>query len=225
MKVLILTTGLNQLDESLDTREFETIELSNAIIPWSIYNITDSNSVITYVTDKRDRETSKHFYLPKGYYTVESLNKEIKRMIRTKGDDGSKFNLEYNQETGYAKLTVDDPYVFYPRRIGDLIGFDPNFSFTGQSMGREPCKMIPYSRLFITCNLVSSVIHNGRAKNILAVLPVKADELGALMIYNTPFPCIPVDQYDYTSIEIDIVDDKGVSIPLKESSTFVLTLK
>ena len=148
--------------------------------------------------------------------------------MKKQGANPNNINFDYNLETGHVVLTVKKPYMVTLRELGELLGFPHHTLYIeGEHISHFPCRMSIYTTLYITCSLVSreNSINKGHPSSLLAVLPVKANEFGTLMIYNTPFPCIPINQYDYTSIKIDIVDYKGVSITLKESSTFVLTLK
>ena len=230
-RVLIITQKETKLENSLDTTQFESVRLSRAIIPWTIFNICRDlkNTIFQYVTDDENQEgNTKVIYLKEGYYSVEDINDVIHKEMRKQGTNPANINFEYDPKTGHVMLTVKKPYMVYLRELGELLGFPHHTLYIeGEYISHFPCRMSIYTTLYITCSLVSreNILNDGKSSNLLAVLPLTSNEFGKIMYFEKPFPRIPIHQYEHTAIKMDIVDRLGFPIPLKEAATFVLTLK
>ena len=158
-RVLIINQKETNLENSLDTTQFESVRLSRAIIPWTLFNIRNDlkNTIFQYCTDREKRqETIKAIFLKEGYYSVEGINDAIHKEMRKQGANPANINFEYNPKTGHVVLTVKKPYMITLRELGELLGFPHHTHYIeGEYISHFPCRMSIYTTLYITCSLVS----------------------------------------------------------------------
>ena len=172
-----------QLDEPISvpaTAKTCTLEVNNASVWWTVPNISvDLNNNMFYFNDGT---ADKSFEIPKGLYSVASLNTLFARELANLGYDGDLISVSGDDSTQRAILTFKTTGVSVdftqPDTPREILGFDSRVvgpsTVSGESFEGDTIAKFNSVNSFL---LHSSIINGGipvndRGENIITKIPI-----------------------------------------------------
>ena len=138
-----------------------------------IFNVTNSNNKFYFKKTITDEDGFIQITIPPGAYEIESLNKEIKRMIIDEGHFSEmnypftlepKFStlvsiLEISPQGSLISFTFDDS-------IRDLLGFNARTLYEEYTLSINPVDILSFDNIFIECDVAQGLIFRGERSGI-----------------------------------------------------------
>ena len=125
-----------------------------------IFNVTNENNKVYFLKSVTDKDSSVQITIPPDAYKIESLNKEIKRII---------FHEEHYTESNYPvtvkpnfsalgsiiEISTQAPVItFVPDdSIGDLLGYNKITIYEEYNLSQNPVDILNFDNSFLECNI------------------------------------------------------------------------
>ena len=173
--VMDKSTHTEHLYEPLQTnnKQFE-IAVTFLSVYNGMFNITIKNNIFYFSKSIIDDNHFNHIIIPNGADEIESLDKEIKRVIISQGY----FNLEdypflikpnfstlgsiieiHNEESAISFIPNDS--------IRDLLGFNKTSIYEKNNLSPEPVDIISFDNIFIETDIAKGMIFRGKRTGII----------------------------------------------------------
>ena len=139
-----------------------------------IFNVTDKNNKSYFIKSITDKDGYIQNTVPPGAYEIESLNKEIKRIII---DEEHYTEVEYqflNKPTfstlgsTIERSTRGPINTFVPDdRIRDLLGFNKTTIYEEYNLSPNAFDILSFDNIFLECNIAQCMILKGKRSGII----------------------------------------------------------
>ena len=232
-RVFIKSKNKNQFDNT-KTIYFDEpfvnvkeIKLNSIQVHNSFDNISESlgNNKVTFSIyfDKGDLRLGDEykFTLDDGFYTIEDLVNLLNQKLN---DDklpdqiknAIKIEYSYYQSLNKVQLTKTEKKssnIIYFKLTGkflSLLGFESTDLKPLPAESDHGVKLIPYTNLYVNCNLFNGSLYNGKRSNILCSLPIDQSKRWWDTVTYNDLKCnfVPYKK-DFNFIELCITDRKG----------------
>jgi len=223
-----------RLYSHLDTRPFETVALSRAVLPYAYFNISDKikNNIVRYMTGEKEGAHYKVFRVTirNGLYSVQSFNEELQRVIARNGHQRGYINISYVEARGRVNLTIKKPYTLYvDTHLGDLLGMGEGRYGDGADIdtrGIMPCQFTPHTEYHITCNPVDKTknLFNGEPSDIIATLQPHVGQYGDSFSYAYGVK-MPITHDGFSEIVLKVYNQAMEEIVFQEAVQIILILE
>ena len=150
-----------------------------------IFNVTNSNNMFYFLKSITDDD---HIILtiPPGAYEIESLNKEIKRIIIDEEhytETNYPFNIKPNFSTlgSIIEISTQGPVItpvitFVPDdSIGHLLGFNKTTIFEEYYLSPNPVDILSFDNIFIETDIAKGLIFKNRRSGIIRNFTMDVD--------------------------------------------------
>ena len=139
-----------------------------------IFNVTSKNNKFYFSKSIIDNNHFNHITIPEGAYEIESLNKEIKRIIIDEGYFTTSdypflikpiFStlgciIEFSNEESAISFTPDDS-------IRDLLGFNKTTKYEKYNLSPNPVDIISFDNIFIETNIAQGMIFKQKRTGLI----------------------------------------------------------
>lgn len=223
-----------RLHNHLDTRQFQTVTLSRAVLPYAYFNISDKiqNNIIRYMTGEKEGEHLKIFRITirNGLYSVQTFNDELQRVISRNGHQRGYIHISYVEPRGRINLSVKRPYTLYvDAPLGELLGLGEGRYGDGADIdvrGVMQCQFTPHTEYRVTCNLVdkSKNLFNGKPSDLLAILQPHVGQYGDTFGYAYGVK-VPIMHEGYSEVVIKVYNQDMQEVAFQEPLQIILTLE
>ena len=146
-----------------------------------IFNVTDKNIKFYFAKSITDDDFI-HIILPKGAYEIESLNKEVKRIIIDEGHYNQvnyPFTIKPNFSTlgSIIEISTRGPIIsFQPDdSIGNLLGFNKRTIYEEYNLSPNPVDILSFDNIFIECDIAHGMIFKGKRSGIIFNFAMNVD--------------------------------------------------
>jgi hypothetical protein len=185
------------------------IQLINAQIPISFYNINYTCNVLNYIAGL----TNKTITFPKGNYTTSLFLSTLQSQFSANGDN---ITVSYNQTTGFLTFTgtITFTFLYLNSTMFRVLGFSDLTNYTSSSnslTAPNPFNLSTITQLSISSDtLITHSFSSSTVSNILATISVDKPPYSYLMynLSNSTMRNI-LRNYSIDAISIKIKDEYG----------------
>ena len=140
-----------------------------------IFNVTNENIKFYFSKSIQDDDFNQLSFSP-GAYDIESLDKEIIRIILQEGHfikSTYPFKIKLNFSTLGSFIEISSnitssQIAFTPGdRIIDLLGFKPVALYEKYNLSTNPSNILSFNNMFIECDFARGMTYRGKRSNIL----------------------------------------------------------
>ena len=139
-----------------------------------IFNVTNSNIKFYFMKSITDKDGYIQIIIPPGAYEIESLNKEIKRIIIDKEhytESNYPFPIKPNFSTlgSIIEISTQGPIIsFVPDdSIRDLQGLNKTKIYEEYILSQNPVDILSFDNIFLECNIAQQgMIFKGKRSGI-----------------------------------------------------------
>ena len=139
-----------------------------------IFNVTDKNNKFYFMKSISDEDGYIQITIPPGAYEIESLNKEIKRIIIDEGhftEANYPFFIKANFSTLGCIIEISEqgPLIaFSPNdKMRDLLGFKPKVIHEEYNLSDYPVDILSFDNIFLECDIAQVMIFRGKRSGII----------------------------------------------------------
>ena len=139
-----------------------------------IFNITKSNNKFYFKKTITNEEGFIQITIPTGAYEIESLNKEIKRIIIDEGhytEANYPFTIKPNFSTlgSIIEISPQGPIIsfMFDDSIRDLLGFNARTLYEEYTPSNNPVDILSFDNIFLECNIARGMIFRGKRSGII----------------------------------------------------------
>ena len=139
-----------------------------------IFNVTNSNNKFYFKKTITNEEGFIQITIPPGAYEIESLNKEIKKIITDEGyytEANYPFTIKPNFSTlgSIIETSPQGPIIssMFNDSIRDLLGFNARTLYEEYTLSNNPVDILSFDNIFIECDVARGMIYRGRQSNII----------------------------------------------------------
>ena len=140
-----------------------------------IFNVTNKNNKLYFlksITD--DDDDIIQIVIPQGANEIESLDKEIKRLLIDQ-EHYTAVNYPFKVKPNFGilgsiiEISTQGPIItFTPDdSIGNLLGFDKTSIYEKYNLSPKPVDIISFDNIFIETNIAKGMIFRGRRSRII----------------------------------------------------------
>ena len=147
-----------------------------------IFNITSKNNKFCFLKSIIDDNHFQNNTIPQGAYEIQSLNKEIKRIIIDEGHFTPQeypFTIKSNFTTLgfiFEKSNEESAISFIPDdSIRNLLGFKRTSIYEKYKKSPNPVDIISFDNIFIESNIAQGVIFKGRKSGVIHNFTMKVN--------------------------------------------------
>eukprot|EP00732_Lithocolla_globosa_P003929 Lithocolla_globosa_v1_NODE_3368_length_1689_cov_3.545900.p1 type:complete len:269 gc:universal NODE_3368_length_1689_cov_3.545900:1128-322(-) len=211
----------------LPQEEYNKVVVLDCTIPKSYYTVNSRN--ITMVVE--ENSIQRTITIPVGNYSRKSFRNVLQTQLNTNPGSGYSYTVSFDSsslsgDTGKYTYTVvtsnPQPIFIFTTGLTDVIGFDPNSSYTFSAdtlVSQNVINFRPKITLYLRSNMCQSAINNNILQNILST---EADfdyirfQNQAVSEYAKDFSKVQSNIYSFTLVDEDnvIVDLNGLNIVL-----------
>ena len=216
-----------------DLRNFKTVKVESAIIPFAWYNVKNSyeNNYFRYMiidVDNANKMLKEDVItISEGYYNPDTFNKAIQKKLKAAGHTGA-VSIDFLEDQGRIRIRRNpDHPEFVPMFHKELINFLGFEGYEGVITGELISTKLPkfFNKQYnIDCNIIDSSknINNGNQSKRLATFVPKLKKYGETHMFKS-MCCCDIESYNFSSIKIEITneDDQVIDFHLP----FIVTLK
>jgi hypothetical protein len=185
------------------------IQLINAQIPISFYNINYTCNILNYLVGL----TNKTITFPRGNYTTSLFLSTLQSQFSSNGDN---ITVSYNQTTGFLTFTGTTTFTFIYSNttMFRVLGFSDNTNYTSSSnvlVAPNPFNLSTITQLSISSDtLITHSFSSSTVSNILATISVDKPPYSYLMynLSNSTMRNI-LRNHSIDAINIKIKDEYG----------------
>ena len=138
-----------------------------------IFNVTKKN-IKFYFKKSLVEEDFFQIRIPEGFFEIESLNDEIRRIIIDKGhysEDDYPFTIRPNFTTlgSIVEIKPIGPMIglVYDNSIGNLLGFKETFLWEEYNLPDNPVDILSFDNIFIHTDIAQGMIFRGKGSGII----------------------------------------------------------
>ena len=138
-----------------------------------IFNVTSKNNNFFFLKSISDHGHMK-ISIPPGAYEIESLDREIKRIVIDEGhytEVNYPFKIKPNFSTlgSIIEISPEGPIItFIPDdSIGDLLGFNKTTIFGEYNLSPNPVDILSFDNIFLECDIAQGMIFKGKRSGII----------------------------------------------------------
>ena len=139
-----------------------------------IFKITSKNKKFYFSKSIIDDNHFTHFSIPPGAYEIESLHKEIRRIIIDQGYFSSE-DYPFLIKPNFSKLgsiieisNEESAISFIPDdSIRDLLGFNKTSIYEKDNISPNPVDLISFDNVFIESNIAQGMIFKGKRSGVI----------------------------------------------------------
>ena len=140
-----------------------------------IFNVTNENNKFYFLKSITDDDDDLiQIVVPQGAYEIESLDKEIKRLIidqehYTTVNYPFKIKPNFSTLGSIIEISTQGPIItFTPDdSIGNLLGFDKTSIYEEYNLSPKPVDILSFDNIFIECDIAQGMIFNGKRTGII----------------------------------------------------------
>ena len=139
-----------------------------------IFNVTSENNKFYFIKSITDKEGYIQITIPPGAYEIESLNKEIKRIIIDEEhytEANYPFSIQPNFSTlgSIFEISTQGPIItFVPDdSIRNLLGFNKTTIFEEYNLSPNPVDILSFDNIFIETDIAKGLIFKGRRTGVI----------------------------------------------------------
>ena len=138
-----------------------------------IFNVTNRNNKFYFKKNLIDEEFIQ-ITIPSGAYEIESLNKEIKRIIIDKEhytEANYPFKIKPNFSTlgSIVEIQPQGPIIsfVFDDSIGNLLGFNETILWEEYNLSPNPVDILSFDNIFIETDIARGMIFKGKRSGII----------------------------------------------------------
>ena len=147
-----------------------------------IFNVTNSNNKFYFLKSITDKDGHIQITIPPGAYEIESLNKEIKRIIIDESHY-SAVNYAFTRKPNFSTLgsiietSTQGPVItFLPDdSIGELLGFNKTTIFEEYNLSPNPVDILSFDNIFIETDIAKGMIFKGKRTGVIMNFTMDVD--------------------------------------------------
>ena len=139
-----------------------------------IFNVANSNNNFYFKKTVTNEEGFIQITIPPGAYEIESLNKEIKRIIIEEGyysEANYPFTIKPNFSTlgSIIEISPQGPIIsfMFDDSIRDLLGFNARTLYEEYTSSNNPVDILSFDNIFLECNIARGMIFRGKRSGII----------------------------------------------------------
>ena len=132
-----------------------------------IFNVTNPNNKFYFTKSVSDEDGYFQITIPPGAYEIESLNKEIKRIIIDECKLSVQYKTNFSTLGSIIEMSTQGPLItFAPDgSIGDLLGFNKTTIYEKYNLSPNPVDILSFDNMFIECDIARGMIYQGKQSN------------------------------------------------------------
>ena len=139
-----------------------------------IFNVTDKNNKFYFMKSISDEDGYIQITIPPGAYEIESLNKEIKRIIIDE-DHYTEANYPFTIKPNFSTLgsiieiSPQGPIITFMHEdsMRDILGFNARTLHEEYTLSNNPVDILSFDNIFLECDIAQGTIFRGRRSGIL----------------------------------------------------------
>ena len=139
-----------------------------------IFNVTNENNKFYFIKSITDKDGYIQITIPSGAYEIESLNKEIKRIINdeehyTEANYPFKIKPNFSTLGSIIEISTQGPVItFLPDdNIRNLLGFNMTTIFEEYNLSPNPVDNLSFDNIFLECDIAQGMIFKGKRTGII----------------------------------------------------------
>ena len=139
-----------------------------------IFNVTNENNNLYFKKTITDEDGFIKITIPPGAYELESLNKEIKRIIIDEGhytEANYPFTIKPKFSTlgSIIEILPPGPIIsfMFDDSLRDLLGFDARTFYEEYTLSSNPVDILSFDNIFLECNIAQGMIFRGKRSGII----------------------------------------------------------
>ena len=139
-----------------------------------IFNVTNSTNKFFFKKTITNEEGFIQITIPPGAYEIESLNKEIKRIITDKGyytEANYPFTIKpiFSTLGSVIEISSQGPIIsfLFDDSIRDLLGFNARTLYEEYTPSINPVDILSFDNIFLECNIARGMIFRGKRSGII----------------------------------------------------------
>ena len=140
----------------------------------AIFNVTNENNNVYFKKTISDDDGFIKITIPPGAYEIESLNKEIKRIISDEEhytEANYPFTIKPNFSTlgSLIEISPQGPIIsfMFDDSIKDLLGFNARTLYEEYTPSDNPVDILSFDNIFLECNIAQGMIFKGKRSGII----------------------------------------------------------
>ena len=199
-------------DESIEYIQFS---VPDAVIPVSIYNVNENNSVLSVTVNG----VITLYTFPLANYSSVSFMSEFKLLL------GSSFNISFDNRTNMFTLTntVADFILNESSTIGSVMGFSSSVSSTNKAVTLPRCcNFLPLPRITLRCpELANTCMVGGTtSSDVIITIPTNSGMNGQIYYQNQSNAKLLFRHHELSQFIISFTDDDGNLLNFNGLSSF-----
>ena len=139
-----------------------------------IFNVTNENNKFYFKKTISDDDGFIKITIPPGAYEIESLNKEIKRIIFDEEhytEANYPFTIKPNFSTlgSIIEISPQGPIIsfMFDDSIKNLLGFNARTLYEEYTPSDNPVDILSFDNIFLECNIAQGMIFKGKRSGII----------------------------------------------------------
>ena len=148
-----------------------------------IFNVTNENNKFYFLKSITDNDDDLiQIVLPQGAYEIESLDKEIKRLIidqehYTTVNYPFKIKPNFSTLGSIIEISTQGPIItFTPDdSIGNFLGFDKTSIYEEYNLSPKPVDILSFDNIFIETDIAKGMIFKGKRTGIIMNFTMDVD--------------------------------------------------
>ena len=222
-----LTNFTTQLPSTICLSGSWEVGLVEIQYPHNWYNVSDENNeLIVHM-----RDSSMRIPLPTGYYNfVNHLIATIQtsvRKVRKQMGYNNVVSIQYSPVRRVIDVNLgaqkDNMIIEITPQLQHMLGLPTNILRHGNTSGKAQIDLDPIHTLYVYCDIIESRVVGDKMAQLLRVVPVTGEDSKIMSHNYENIHYIPLLRKEFSSIEIDIRDNRGKPVPF-ESGTLNVTL-
>ena len=176
----------------------------------------------------------EHIIIPPGAYELESLDKEIKRIIIEQGyatEANYPFLIKPNFSTLGSIIEITSGYQIdftQNNTIRDLLGFNSVKLYEEYNLSDKPVDIISFNNIFIECDIAKGMIFKGKRSGIIFNFTMTVDPgFKYIHRFDSGIQWYMMENKDFiSSISFKLRNENGEIVSFNgQSITFSLSIK
>jgi hypothetical protein len=206
-----MTFNFRGLLKEEDDILFSHVDIANAQIPLSFYNINYTCNILKYTINNG---TTNTLTLTRSNYSFTSLITEIKTQFT---NAGYTFTITYNKPTGKFTFSSSQPFSFLytGSTIFDVLGFDDttNYSSTANVLVAEnPASLLTIKKLKFCSNALATNSvgsYTGGSSSLVGSVPVNGVPFGIIQYNNNSGRNSLLKNKSIDIIDLQVLDENN----------------
>ena len=139
-----------------------------------IFNVTSKNNKFYFLKSITDKDGHRQITIPPGAYKIESLDREIKRIIIDEGHY-TEVNYPFTVKANFS--TLGSVFEILPQgpvitclpddSIRDMLGFNKTTIYEEYNLPPNPVDILSFDNIFLECDIAQGMIFKGKRSGFI----------------------------------------------------------